>query len=41
MRVETEKKMKRWWDNRWILDQIIQANGLDWDQARTAKIIRN
>ena len=36
MRVATEKKMKRWWDNRWILDQIIQANGLDWDRASTA-----
>ncbi|MBI2091119.1 MAG: alpha/beta hydrolase [Deltaproteobacteria bacterium] len=41
MRVETERKMKRWWDNRWILDQIIQANGLDWDRVRTAILIRN
>lgn len=40
MRVATEKKMKRWWDNRWILDQIIQANGVDWDRARTAIMIR-
>ena len=41
MRIETERKMKRWWDNRWILDQIIQANGLDWDRARTAIMIRH
>jgi dienelactone hydrolase len=26
---------KRWTEQRWILDNIIQANGLDWDQPRT------
>ncbi len=41
MRVETERKMKRWREQRWLLDQIIQTRGLDWDQGRTAKIVRN
>ena len=41
MRSETERKMKRWREQRWILDQVIQTRGIDWDQARTGKIIRN
>ena len=41
MRIETEQKMKRWREQRWLLDQIIQTRGLDWDQGRTAKILRN
>lgn len=41
MRILTERRMKRWREQRWLLDQVIQANGLDWDQARTHKIIRN
>ena len=41
MRIETERKMKRWRDQRWILDQVIQARGIDWDQGRTGKILRN
>jgi hypothetical protein len=41
MRIETERKMKRWRDQRWILDQVIQTRGIDWDQGRTGKIIRN
>ncbi len=41
MRIETERKMKRWREQRWILDQIIQTRGIDWDQGRTGKIIRN
>ena len=41
MRVETERKMKRWREQRWLLDQIIQTRGLDWDQGRTGKILRN
>ncbi|MBM4297492.1 MAG: hypothetical protein FJ143_07100, partial [Deltaproteobacteria bacterium] len=41
MRIETERKMKRWREQRWILDQVIQTRGIDWDQARTGKIIRN
>src|SRR5438094_1045332 len=41
MKVETERKMKRWREQRWILDQIIQTRGIDWDQGRTGKILRN
>src|SRR6478672_8997194 len=41
MRVETERKMRRWRDQRWLLDQVIQTRGLDWDQGRTGKILRN
>ena len=41
MRAETEQKMKRWREQRWLLDQVIQTRGLDWDQGRTAKILRN
>ena len=41
MRIETERKMRRWREQRWILDQIIQTRGIDWDQGRTGKILRN
>ncbi|HEY7167669.1 MAG TPA: prolyl oligopeptidase family serine peptidase, partial [Candidatus Binatia bacterium] len=41
MRIETERKMKRWREQRWLLDQIIQTRGIDWDQGRTGKILRN
>ncbi len=41
MRAETERKMKRWREQRWLLDQVIQTRGLDWDQGRTGKILRN
>ncbi|MBI4525460.1 MAG: hypothetical protein HY695_16795 [Deltaproteobacteria bacterium] len=41
MRVETERKMKRWREQRWLLDQVIQTRGLDWDQGRTGKMLRN
>ena len=37
MRLETERKMKRWREQRWILDQVIQTRGIDWDQGRTGK----
>jgi len=41
MRVRTEKKMKRWQEQRWLLDQVVKLSGLDWDQGRTDKIQRN
>src|ERR1044072_7471251 len=41
MRIETERKVKRWREQRWILDQVIQTRGIDWDQGRTGKILRN
>src|ERR1700730_859331 len=41
MRIETERKMNRWREQRWLLDQVIQSRGIDWDQGRTGKILRN
>src|SRR5215468_220274 len=41
MRIETERKIKRWREQRWLLDQVIQTRGIDWDQGRTGKILRN
>jgi dipeptidyl aminopeptidase/acylaminoacyl peptidase len=41
MQIETERKMKRWREQRWILDQVIQTRGIDWDQGRSGKILRN
>ena len=32
--------MKRFNDQRWALDNIIQANGIDWDQGRTNTLLR-
>ena len=31
-----EPHMQRWADERWLLDNIIRTNGIDWDQPRTA-----
>lgn len=30
-----EAKTKRWREQRWLIDNIIQANGMDWDQPRS------
>ena len=30
-----EPVTKRWVEQRWVLDNIIQANGVDWDQPRS------
>ena len=35
-----EPKMKRFDDQRWVLDNIIQANGIDWDQGHIGVILR-
>jgi dienelactone hydrolase len=32
--------MRRFNEQRWALDNIIQANGIDWDQGRTGGLIR-
>lgn len=32
-------QMGRWDEQRWVLDNVIQANGVDWDQARTAVLL--
>jgi len=34
MRAKTEQKVKRWKDQRWLLDTVIQAVGMEWDQPR-------
>lgn len=41
MRPETEKRCRRWAEQRWLLDNIVQAVGPDWDQGRTSRLIRN
>ncbi|MCZ6564410.1 MAG: prolyl oligopeptidase family serine peptidase [Deltaproteobacteria bacterium] len=41
MRAKTERKTRRWQEQRWLLDQVIKVSGLDWDQGRTGKILRN
>ena len=35
-----EPKMKRFEEQRWVLDNIIQANGIDWDQGHTSTLLR-
>ena len=41
MRANTERKTKRWQEQRWILDQVIKVSGLDFDQGRSGKMLRN
>ena len=36
MRAKTEQRVKRWHDQRWVVDSVIQAIGMEWDQARLA-----
>jgi hypothetical protein len=28
-------EVRRWVDQRWVLDNVIAANGIDWDQPRS------
>jgi dienelactone hydrolase len=35
-----EPVVKRFDEQRWVLDNVIQANGVDWDQGRTAATVR-
>jgi cephalosporin-C deacetylase-like acetyl esterase len=34
MRSKTEQMVKRWKEQRWLMDSIIQAVGVEWDQPR-------
>ena len=34
MRAKTEQHVKRWKDQRWLIDTVIQAVGMEWDQPR-------
>jgi dienelactone hydrolase len=36
MAVPVERRMKRWQEQRWILDHIIRTVGIEWDQPRIA-----
>lgn len=36
MRARTEQRVKRWNDQRWVIDSVIQAVGVEWDQPRLA-----
>lgn len=36
MRAKTEQRVKRWNDQRWIINSVIQAVGMEWDQPRLA-----
>src|ERR1044072_4532517 len=41
MRIETERKVRRWLKHGGLLSQVIQRRGIDWDEGRTGKILRN
>ncbi|MBI2880222.1 MAG: alpha/beta hydrolase [Candidatus Tectomicrobia bacterium] len=36
---DREKIMRRWKEQRWILDNIIRTVGVDWDQGRTSRLV--
>lgn len=36
MRAKAEQRVKRWKDQRWVIDSVIQAVGVEWDQPRLA-----
>jgi pimeloyl-ACP methyl ester carboxylesterase len=35
VRIRNRPVTKRWAEQRWVLDNVIQANGVDWDQPRS------
>ena len=36
MAKNVDTRMKRWMEQRWLLDTVIRTVGLEWDQARLA-----
>ncbi len=34
MQAEVERRMRRWQEQRWLLDVVIQTVGIEWDQRR-------
>src|SRR6478752_6031759 len=32
---QAEPSVRRWTEQRWLIDNIIRANGIDWDQPRS------
>jgi len=41
MRSDNERRMKRFREQRWLLDSVIQTVGVDWDQGRTSRLLSN
>ncbi len=37
MRSKTERQIRRWQDQRWVIDNIIRLYGPDWDQGRSTR----
>jgi len=40
MHSEVERRMKRWQEQRWLLDAVVRIIGPEWDQGRLAAIVR-
>jgi fermentation-respiration switch protein FrsA (DUF1100 family) len=36
MTAAAERKMRRWEEQRWLVDAVVQTVGIEWDQARVA-----
>jgi len=36
MASKSDRLMKRWQEQRWLLDAVIRTIGMEWDQARLA-----
>ena len=34
MTAKVDQRMKRWQEQRWILDAVIRTVGVEWDQGR-------
>lgn len=34
-----QNRVRRWREQRWIVDQVIQANGIEWDQDRVGYLL--
>jgi fermentation-respiration switch protein FrsA (DUF1100 family) len=39
MKADNERRMKRFKDQRWVLDNVIRTVGVDWDQGRTHRLL--
>jgi len=36
---QTEPRCRRWEEQRWLLDNVIRANGVEWDQGRLSNLL--
>lgn len=41
MKADSEHRMKRFRDQRWLLDNVIRTVGVDWDQGRSSRLLSN